>query len=236
MTSKLQVRVRRHDGATSRWETFAVETTVGMTVADLLTRLAEAPRLSDGQATSAIVWSNACTWPTCGVCTMLVQGRAMPACTTRVAEIVPKGRRLTLEPLRAFPVIRDLSVNRTRLRDHSRTLDGFVADADPAEVLANEAARMFARCTRCGACMDACPETHERSPFVGPHAFGVVHATRLGGGPALPPRLLDAGGIADCGHVENCVEVCPEAIPLEEAITPLAQGVARRWWKALLGR
>lgn len=236
----LLVRVRRQDGpsAAPRWERFRLPWTPDATIADLLHTLGASltPQLADGSATTPLSWPSECSWPSCGVCTVAINGRAAPACGTRVGalEATRTSHTLTLAPLDAFPVIRDLVVDRSRMRRDAARAEAFTDEAGSAPP--DAAARLFARCTRCGACLDACPETHQGSPFLGPQALGAVHATRLSRGAPLPLPLLGAGGIADCGHAQNCVEVCPERIPLDVAIQSAARAAPRRWLATLLRR
>lgn len=230
----LSVRIRRQDdpSAPGRWERFRIPRHAGMTVADILHAIDEAPRLDDGQSTTRIGWDSACTWPSCGVCTMSINGRAAPACGTSI-ESLPASKPLRLAPLDGFRVLRDLWVDRSRMRDDIAHVGAFCTQAEPH---VDEATRLFSRCTRCGACLDACPEAHAGSPFVGPYALGAVYATQLARKAPLPLVLLSRGGIADCGHVQNCVEVCPEGIPLDVAINAASKAAPRRWLDALVGR
>lgn len=230
---QLTVRVFRQDApsAESRWDVFRVDEETHMTVADVLHAINLDPRTVDGQPTTSIVWAAACTWPACGVCTMLINGQAAPACGTRVNELRSKRRTLTLAPMKGFPLRRDLWVDRTRMRTDVRRVEAFREDGEPPDE-----ASSFAACTRCGACLDACPETHPSSGFVGPYALGAAHATRIGRDAVLPAAIFEPGGIADCGHVQNCVEVCPEAVPLDRAIRTLARVATRRWLDGLLRR
>lgn len=231
----LSVRIRRQDGprAAPRWERFRVPRLASMTVADILHAIDTDPRLEDGQPTTPIGWASGCTWPTCGVCTMSINGRAAPACGTSI-DTLPVNKPLRLAPLDAFPLLRDLWVDRSRMREDIARVGAYCEAAGPDD--GDASAALFSRCTRCGACLDACPETHTKSPFVGPYALGAVHATQLAHGAPLPLSLLGTGGIADCGHVQNCVEVCPEAIPLDVAISRASREAPRRWLASLLGR
>ncbi len=237
---RLSVKVQRQDGPdqSRRWESFAVQRVPGMTVADVLHDINADPRTVDGQPTSTIVWASACTWPACGVCTMLINGKAAPACGTEIAVVQPKRGTLRLAAMSSFPVRRDLWVDRSRM-----ARDGVRAEAYCGEdrVIANDPALAharagFAACTSCGACIDACPEAHQGSRFVGPHALGAWHATRLHDGVEPPLSLLGPGGVADCGHVENCLETCPEAVPLDRAIAAASKGGFKRWLNLMLAR
>jgi succinate dehydrogenase / fumarate reductase iron-sulfur subunit len=228
------VRVRRQPGrgAPAHWEVFSIARQPAMTVADVLEAIAAEPLTTDGVSVAPVAWASACTWPACGVCAMVINGRARPACATPVAEVAPRRKRLELAPLAGFPVRRDLWVDRSRLRRDAQRLAAGTSDdvGDAAAAMAP-----FERCTRCGACLDACPETRARGRFAGPYAFGAAYAARLGGG-GDRLALLAPGGIAECGHAQNCVEVCPEAVPLGEALGEGARWATRDLWATLFRR
>jgi succinate dehydrogenase / fumarate reductase iron-sulfur subunit len=244
----IRVRVRRQDGIelprTRRWEEFDVVAESRMTVAELLEAIERRPVTVSGQTVEPIAWDSSCADTACGACTMLIAGRPRPACSTLAETVIDKRRRLTLEPLSKFPLVRDLLVDRGEMgRSLERVRAWQVLDTGrPARAVAEPSPELDAvsRCTSCGACLEACPEYHSRRDFVGPAALNEVHRLNLLGAPGRAERLeavMGPGGVADCGKAHNCVEVCPEAIPLVDSIQALARATTRRFigsW--LLGR
>jgi succinate dehydrogenase / fumarate reductase iron-sulfur subunit len=222
--SNLVLRIRRRTAvdATPTWSSFELTPHSTMTVADALDTI-----------DADVRWSDACEWPSCGVCTMLVNRRARPACGTRLADVAIRSR-VVLEPLLGFPVRRDLIVDRTRMTSDVARLKAWPR-ADASETTAQLNQRLpFTACTRCGACIDACPES---DVFVGAAAVGAQHAARLrGADPAIVETLLDPGGITNCGQSQACVEACPENIPLDEAIAKAHGDASRLWLRQLLRR
>lgn len=243
----IEVRVKRqneHEARAAHWDQFVVPAR-SETVADLLDAINGDPRTVDGVLVSPIAWESSCSFPVCGGCTMLINRRAALACGTRVSDVVGKRRRITLEPLSGFPVIQDLWIDRHRMCDDIRRLrtspDGDARDepreAPPLPPTAEPMIAALSRCTECGACIDACPEAGVGRAFVGPAALAAAYRASLLR-PDEAARSFEALAleIDDCGRAENCVEVCPEAIPLDEALSGLAQKASRRWLSRLLGR
>lgn len=225
MADEITLRILRQDApsrpASRRWETFSVPLHAGMTVARALAAV-DAP----------VAWNDDCEWPACGACTMLIQGRARAACMTRVDDVDPKNKgTIRLAPLQGFVLIRDLWVDKSRMHDDAARMLAW-PDADPA---GDVDTLRFSRCTRCGACIDACPEATSGSRvFVGPAAFAERHTLRLRHPDhPLSQPLETPGGIADCGHAEACIDACPEAIPLGEALATAARDAAPRWLQSL---
>jgi succinate dehydrogenase / fumarate reductase iron-sulfur subunit len=224
--SELTIRIKRQASAAAAptWAAFSLPEDTNMTVADALDAL-----------DADVTWGSDCEWPACGVCTMLVNGRARAACTTRIADVVDAGKPLVLEPLHGFVVLRDLWVDKRRLVRGTAQLRPWSADAR-AEALA--AAEPFARCTDCGACIDACPEAG--ADFVGAAAIGAYHHAALHGAVSRD-GLIARGGIGSCGLALACVAACPEQIPLDDAIARAHHDGARHllatnWLAKLLGR
>jgi succinate dehydrogenase / fumarate reductase iron-sulfur subunit len=181
---------------------------------------------------------------------MLVNGRPRQACSTLVRDLTGGGGgTITLEPLRKFPVVRDLIVDRTRMFEgllHVRAwnpIDG-THDLGPAPQRSREEqafAYALSRCMTCGCCMEACPQFGPGVPFLGPAPlgqaalFGLNPVGRMNEAERLD-RVMGVGGITDCGNAQNCVEVCPKEVPLTGALAVLHRSTTRRWLARLLGR
>lgn len=245
----VRIRVRRQDGLelpkTRRWEEFEVALEPRMTVADALEAIERRPVTTSGRTVEPVAWDDSCSDAACGACTMLVNRSPRLACSTLLESVMGKHRRVELEPLSKFPLVRDLLVDRAEMtraleRVHAwQTLDTDRAvpkepDALPVQLDA------VSRCTGCGACLEACPEYGQNREFVGPAALNEVHRLNLSGAPGKTERLeaiMAPGGVADCGKAHNCVEVCPQAIPLVDSIQSLSRATTLRFVGAwLLGR
>jgi succinate dehydrogenase / fumarate reductase iron-sulfur subunit len=233
----LRIEVQRQDGPgmPPRWESYRRDARKLTTVADLLDSLTDDPTTTEGKRVAPIVWASACTFPVCGSCAMLVNGRAALACATKLSEVGNKGR-LRLAPLSKFPLYRDLWVDTSRMASAAKRLVDW-HEPPEQEIPTGPALRAaLSRCTDCGCCVEACPETSPQRAFVGPAAIAAAHsAALLEPKPARIRALLMPGGIDDCGRSESCVEVCPEGIPLDESLGWASRAASRMWWRTLFG-
>jgi succinate dehydrogenase / fumarate reductase iron-sulfur subunit len=138
------------------------------------------------------------------------------------------GDELYLEPwrARAFPVIKDLVVDRSAF-DRIIAAGGYIsvntgsapeANAIPVSKASAERAMDAAACIGCGACVAACPNA-SASLFVGAK---IAHLGLLPQGqPERYRRALSmvaqmtAEGFGSCTNIGACEAVCPKGIPLE---------------------
>src|SRR5246127_2053787 len=100
MTYNATMRVWRGDEAGGALQDFTVEVNEGEVVLDIIHRLqqTQAPDL-------AVRWN--CKAGKCGSCSAEINGRPRLMCMTRMSVFDP-GEVVTVTPLRAFPVVRDL--------------------------------------------------------------------------------------------------------------------------------
>jgi succinate dehydrogenase / fumarate reductase iron-sulfur subunit len=180
-----------------------------------------------------VAFDSDCREGICGMCGFLVNGvahgplRNATICQTHMRHF-HDGETLRLEPWRAaaFPVLRDLCVDRSAL-DRIIASGGYVTirtgsapEANAILVPKREADRAMeaAACIGCGACVAACPNA-SAALFTG------AKVTHLGvlpqGQPERPTRALRmteqarAEGLGHCTTIGECEAVCPAGIKLE---------------------
>ncbi|HET8717957.1 MAG TPA: 2Fe-2S iron-sulfur cluster-binding protein, partial [Nocardioidaceae bacterium] len=107
MTYQLSMRVWRGDASGGGLDDFTVPVEEGEVVLDAIHRL-QATQVGD----LAVRWN--CKAGKCGSCSAEVNGRPRLMCMTRLSDFEPE-ETITVTPMRAFPVIRDLVVDRSAL-------------------------------------------------------------------------------------------------------------------------
>jgi succinate dehydrogenase/fumarate reductase-like Fe-S protein len=153
------------------------------------------------------------------------------------------GDSLTLEPwrARAFPVVRDLIVNRSAF-DRIIQAGGFISaptgsapDANAVLVPKEAADTAFdaAACIGCGACVAACPNAADML-FT---STKITHLNSLPQGqPQRDQRTLSMvmamanEGFGSCTNHGECEAVCPKEIPLE-FIGKMNRDLMRAVWR-----
>jgi succinate dehydrogenase iron-sulfur subunit len=241
----VRLRVLRQDSIekpeTRRWEEFKVPYLPQMNVHSALQQIQKDPRTVEGKEVAPVVWDHACLEEVCGSCTMNINGRVRQACSALIDQIAPKGEVITIEPMKKFPLVRDLVVDRSRMFDNLKQVKAWIEldgthELGPGPRESQEAQQErypLSRCMTCGCCLEACPQYNDSSDFIGAAAINQVRLFNLHPSGAMHKNarlesVMGAGGVADCGKAQNCVEVCPKEIPLVDSISVVARDATKR--------
>ena len=200
----------------------------------------------------AVRWN--CKAAKCGSCSAEVNGRPSLTCKTRLSDFDPD-EPITVEPMRAFPLIRDLVTDVSWNYEINKSIPPFTP---PAGVPQSEwrwqqedieRVQEFRKCIECFLCQDVCHVLREHAlheKFVGPRVL--VHVAALEMHPIdqadRTSYLKDEGGIGFCNITKCCTEVCPEHIKItDNAIIPLKERIVTEYhdpvvwaWRKLRGR
>jgi succinate dehydrogenase / fumarate reductase, iron-sulfur subunit len=197
------------------------------------------------QGEDPIEFDHDCREGICGSCGLMINGQAHGGQTeTATCQLYLRhfqdGQTLTVEPWRAkaFPVLKDLVVDRTAL-DRIMVAGGYIsaktgsapeANAIPIPKAKADKAFDYAACIGCGACVAACPNA-SAALFT---AAKVAHLSLLPQGhPERNARVLAmtdqmaTEGFGDCSNHGECQAVCPKGISID-AIARLR----REYWMA----
>ena len=249
MGKEITFRIKRQNGpdASPYWEEFRMPYAPAHNVVSALMYLREHPVNAAGKKVEPVVWECNCMEEVCGACAMIINGRPRQACAALIDQLE---QPITLEPLSKFRIVRDLHVDRQRMFDALLKVKAWIAldggydihrHAPLISPSDQELRYLFSRCMTCGCCMEACPQFHQDSLFIGPAPLGQVrlHNSHPTGQFMKEERLhaiMGDGGITDCGNAQNCVEVCPKQIPLTTALADLGRQTTVQWLRDLFAR
>jgi succinate dehydrogenase / fumarate reductase iron-sulfur subunit len=223
------LRIRRREGkdADAYWEEFAIPYRPNLNIISCLMEIRKNPVTREGKRTTPPVWEMNCLEQVCGICTMVINGRARQSCSALVDHLE---QPITLEPMRKFPNIRDLIVDRSEMFNHLKRvkawieIDGSYDLGAGPRMSQDEVSERYAysRCMTCGCCLEACPQYGEGN-YIGPQAIAQVRLMNMhpSGKMTRDERLtaiMQEDGITNCGNAQNCVRACPMSIPLTKAI------------------
>jgi succinate dehydrogenase / fumarate reductase iron-sulfur subunit len=212
---------------------FTTGVSEGMVVLDAVHQI-QADQASD----LAVRWN--CKAGKCGSCSAEVNGSPRLMCMTRLNEI-DLTKPVTIEPMRAFPPIKDLVADVSWNFRAKKTIRKFKPRAPDASdgtwrvpQVDVERAQEFRKCIECFLCQDVCHVLRDHQMFdgfVGPRHL--VYAAALEMNPIdADDRTLElrrSHGIGYCNITKCCTKVCPEHITItDNAIIPLKERVIDR--------
>ncbi len=188
----------------------------------------------------------ACRWNCkagkCGSCSAEINGMPKLMCMTRLDQL-DLTRPVTIEPMRAFPTIRDLVTHVSwnfRVKKEIKPFKPRKPDrADGTWTIAQadvDRVQEFRKCIECFLCQDVCHvlrDHHKYEQFIGPRHL--VYTAALEMHPLDTedrlPELKQSQGIGFCNITKCCTKVCPEHITItDNAIIPLKERVVDRYY------
>jgi len=171
-------------------------------------------------------WS--CRMGICGSCGMVVNGYERLTCETLLAQFAPGPVRI--EPLRHFPIARDLVIDMTDFLEKLTRVKPWIVRKDdfkpereffqtPAQM---ETYHQFSLCINCTLCYAACPVYGLNNEFLGPAAIALARRYNLDsrdqGLKQRLPVIGDSEGVWECSFVGECSVVCPKGVDPAKAI------------------
>jgi succinate dehydrogenase / fumarate reductase iron-sulfur subunit len=231
-------RIWRGDRQTGAFKDYTTACVPGMVVLDAIHAI-QAEQAND----LALRWN--CKAGKCGSCSAEINGMPKLMCMTRLSDL-PLSSPVTVEPMRAFPPIRDLVTDVSWNFEAKKTIPKFKprpADApDGTWRMAQEdieRVQEFRKCIECFLCQDVCHvlrDHQERARFAGPRLFVYTAALEMHPLDAVDRTadLKRVHGIGYCNITKCCTNVCPESIAItDNAIIPLKERVADRFYDPL---
>jgi len=244
----IELRIKRQEspGSPAYWEEYKLPYRANANVISCLMEIQRNPVTADGKKTTPVAWESNCLEEVCGACTMVINGKARQSCSTLVDTLT---QPITLEPMKSFPIIRDLMVDRSRMFEALKRVKGWVPidgthDLGPGPKQApadQEWMYKLSECMTCGCCMEACPNFNEGTEFVGPAPISQVrlfnaHPTGAMNADERLEALMGPGGINECGNAQNCVKACPKEIPLTTSIADVNRQITIYALKKAFGK
>jgi succinate dehydrogenase / fumarate reductase iron-sulfur subunit len=243
MRETVRLRVFRGDAFEGRAAEYEVRTFPGMVVLDAIHRVQ-----NEQDASLACRWN--CKAAKCGSCSAEINGVPRLMCKTRVDQTHDASGVIRVEPIKTFPVVKDLVTDvswnfRVAERIAPLQLDDAQAEGLAMAQADVERAQEFRKCIECFLCQTVCHvlRDHNRTDvYYGPRFM--VKLASLDMHPAdtavRRPALRSEAGVGYCNITKCCQDVCPEHIKItDNAIIPLKERVADEYYdplKALMRR
>lgn len=222
---------RGTDMESGEYKTYKVPVEEGMVVLDAIHYIQGFvdPELS-------VRWN--CKAAKCGSCSAEVNGHPSLMCKTRMDHF-EEGEEIKVEPLKTFPLIKDLVTDVSWNYEVNKKIPGFKPKENANWTFMQEdieRVQEFRKCIECFLCQNVCHvlRDHDRKDaFYGPRFF-----VRMAGLEMHPldkenraGLLKDQAGLGFCNITKCCTEVCPEQIHItDNAIIPLKERVVDEFY------
>ena len=227
-------KIWRGEGESGELTDYSVEVDKGMVILDVVHKV-QAEHAGD----LAVRWN--CKAGKCGSCSVEINGKPRLSCMTRLNEF-DENKTITIQPIRAFPTIRDLVTDVSWNYEQNKKIPPF--KPRPREKDGNhymmqrdvDRIQEFRKCIECYLCQNVCHvlrDNDKKDKFVGPRFM-----LRLASLEMHPldqdDRIEDIKeefGSGMCNITRCCTDVCPEHIQItDNSIIPLKERVVDRYY------
>jgi succinate dehydrogenase / fumarate reductase iron-sulfur subunit len=196
------------------WESFEYDGSADNSVAGVLDYINYHDDIvnAEGKGTTRIGWECSCLQGICGACAMVINGKPALACETFVRDL--KGKEITIQPLRKFPVIHDLVVDRSSIHDNLKQANVCIGEYQPSADIDHAHQYAAGMCLKCGLCLEVCPNYVNGHTFFGA-AFANDCYLVASRNRAADKRIRTAYAQhfgKTCSKSLSCMEVCPMKI------------------------
>ena len=231
-------RVWRGEKGAGGFQNYTAEVAPGMVVLDVIHHI-QAEQAND----LAVRWN--CKAGKCGSCSAEINGMPKLMCMTRLNSL-PLEAPVTIEPMKAFPHVKDLVTDLSWNYQVKQTIAKFKPRQPDApdgswRMAQQDVDRVqeFRKCIECFLCQDVCHvlrDHHMHDQFIGPRFL--VYTAALEMHPLdiadRLPELRAQQGIGLCNITKCCTKVCPEGITItDNAIIPMKERVVDRFFDPL---
>ena len=227
--SRSRLKIRRFNPEVSQdswWDEFTVQ-------ADPLDRLVEVLHQVKWYHDGTLSFRRSCAHGICGSDAMLINGRNALACKVLVDDV---GSKVTIEPIRGLPVLKDLIVDMDPFLDGYKSVlpvpDQRLGRARAGAPAVGRGALRFddtTKCILCAACTTSCPIFWGDEGYVGPAAIVNAHRfifdSRDEGSRERLKILSEKTGVFRCRTTFNCTEACPRGIQVTKAIQEVKRSI-----------
>jgi succinate dehydrogenase / fumarate reductase, iron-sulfur subunit len=233
--SRATFKIWRGDGKGGDLQEYTTDVSEGMVVLDAVHRI-QAESAND----LAVRWN--CKAGKCGSCSAEINGMPKLMCMTRLSDL-DLSQPVTIEPMRAFPRLRDLVTDVSWNFEVKKTIKKFKPRPPDApdgtwrmQQADIERPQEHRKCIECFLCQDVCHVLRDHGlhgEFIGPR-FLIFNA-QLEFNPLDTedriPDLKNRDGIGYCNITKCCTKVCPEEIRItDNGIIPLKERVVDRYY------
>jgi len=224
----MKVKILRQQSPVTEpyWQVFSYEGSPEKSVAAMLDELNYKDDVVDidGNPAGRISWECSCLQGMCGGCAMVICGKPALACETFLRNL-PKDE-ITLEPLRKFPTVSDLVVDRSIIQENLKVSGAWIEEYQPTDAKENTHQYTAAKCLKCGLCLEICPNYSKGQRFYGAEFANDAYlvASRSANHKEEIREAYKKHFAKGCSKSLACEKICPMKIPTLASMAKLNRG------------
>jgi succinate dehydrogenase / fumarate reductase, iron-sulfur subunit len=226
---RVKLKILRFDpeqDAAPHFQTYTVD-------AEPTDRVLDAMNQAKWYQDGSLAYRYSCAHGICGSDAMRINGKNRLACKTLVKQVAPN---ITIEPIRGFPVKRDLIVDLDGFFDQFKNVMPYLVNDDPVPTIerfqSQEDRAKYddtTKCILCASCTTSCPVFWTDDEYIGPAAIVNAHRfifdSRDQAGADRLEILNSREGVWRCRTIFNCTEACPRDIKVTKAIQDVKRSI-----------
>ncbi len=231
---KVELKIWRYDATTGEraLRPYEVDVSAEATLLDTLDAVKD-------RVDGSLAYRKSCRMMICGSCGMRVDGGAVLACKTRIADVVADGHVPVISAMGNLPVVKDLVVDMDpfwqKLQAVTPWLQPRLDQAQERENLVSQqqmdVIHKESLCINCGCCVSECNSLESDPDFLGPAALAkgmrFVGDARDGATVERLESYSAEHGLWDCTRCYFCQERCPKGVDPRDAIAKLGAEAIR---------
>ena len=221
----MKIRILRQVSPQTKpyWESFPYDGPEEISIAGVLDYLNYHDDIVNdaGEKTTRIGWECSCLQGICGSCAMVINGTPALACVTFLQDL--RGKELEIRPLRKFPVIHDLVVDRSTIQENLRQANVFIGKYRPDPEADHAQQYAAAKCLKCGLCLEVCPNYVNGSIFYGAVFANDCYLVAMRNQEKAKEihKTYEAHFGNACSKSLSCMTICPMQIPTLASIATM---------------
>ena len=209
---KIKLRIFRGRSQTDdRYDTFEIDASEGMTILSALNTIKE-------NYDPTLAFKHFCRAGICGTCTIMINGFPKLACREQLYPYAVLGGEITLEPLKGYPLLKDLAVDHEPVVKRLKDIGAWIEDGKKIEKGDLDLWKRIDKasdCILCAACQSYCPQVFD-DDYLGPLFFAKLYRF------IEDPRdentaeriniAVERGKLYHCLSCNKCNNVCPREV------------------------
>ena len=180
-----------------------------------------------------LAYRKSCRMMICGSCGMRMDGGAVLACKTRIADVVADGHVPVVSAMGNLPIVKDLVVDMDPFWQKMQAVKPYLEPrldraTEKENIVAQEQMDVIHKeslCINCGCCVSECNSMESDPDFLGPAALAkgmrFVGDARDGATVERLEKYSEPHGLWDCTRCYFCNERCPKGVDPRDAIAKL---------------